>query len=119
MIIDQSDIKLVEPGQNVSIRFDHLPGKTVTGEIVRIATTELDTVSTAMSASSGGRIPTVPDASGRARPQSAQFQAIVPLPVTSGALQSGRRGQAKIVVQSATLGSRLWRALQTTFRLNL
>ena len=119
LVIHQSDIESVQPGQTVTIRLDHLPGETLTGEIDRIATEEMESVSLAMSARGGGSVATVPDASGRSRPQAAHFQAIVPLPVATGPLQAGLRGQARIVVDPATLGSRLWSELQSTFRIRL
>ena len=73
----------------------------------------------------GGDLNTAQDASGVLRPISTSYQAkteqlVVPSPVnSSGSLQIGWRGNAKIHVQNTTLGSRLKRFLVRTFHFEL
>ena len=53
------------------------------------------------------------------RPQSASFQAIVPITDEEGVMLVGLRGRAKIHTAPLSLGARLWRLIMNTFNFRL
>jgi hypothetical protein len=52
-------------------------------------------------------------------PQSASYQAIVPISDEERVLTIGVRGRAKIHVAPLSLGARLWRLIMNTFNFRL
>ena len=52
-------------------------------------------------------------------PQSASYQALVPIEDKEGVLRIGLRGQAKIHTAPQSLGARLWRFLMHTFNFKM
>ena len=129
LVIDQADIELVRKGQEVRILLDELLGQpiahnTAGGEavalsIAQIAQRDLMISPKRLSTKAGGDLPTRTDPGGMERPMSASYQASVPIDDPDGLLRSGLRGTARIRVDNASLGARLWRlAMQTiNFRL--
>ena len=67
----------------------------------------------------GGEVPTLTDVTGRDLPQHATYDALVPLEESAADVQVGMRGQARIRIAPRTLGQRLLRSLQRTFRFEL
>ena len=53
------------------------------------------------------------------KPQSASYQAIVPINDDEGVLLVGLRGRAKIHTAPLSLGARLWRLIMNTFNFRL
>lgn len=119
LVINQSDIELVEPGQTVTMRLDHLPGESLTGRIERIGTEQIDSVSATLATATGGTVATERTPSGRTRPQAPSYHAIVTFPETPHNLPVGLRGQARIDVAPLPLAKRLWREIQNTLRIQL
>ncbi len=60
LIIDQSDIDFVAPGQEVEIKLDHLPFETFHGKIEKIAEEEMEFSPRRMAAKQGGEVPPRP-----------------------------------------------------------
>src|SRR5205814_89973 len=42
LLVDDTDIKRLEPGQKTRLRIDELPGQVIEGEVVEVARHELD-----------------------------------------------------------------------------
>jgi len=120
LVVDQVDIEFVRVGQEVEIKFDHLPTRTYRGEIVEISRKELTQSPQRLSIKAGGELATETDKSGRERPMSTSYQARVPLDgITDADLRIGLRGKAKIHADPLSLGSRIWRTIARTFRFEL
>ncbi|MCE9546681.1 MAG: biotin/lipoyl-binding protein [Planctomycetia bacterium] len=115
LVIDQQDIELVQPGQNVRIQIDQLPGETFNSTVDTVAQKELTVSSRRMSSKTGGGLMTQTDAGGNERPLSASYQAKSVLNDDEGVLRIGARGRALIAAAPQTLGTRLWRYLGHTF----
>ena len=120
MIIDQSEIDLIRPGDSVAIRLDAYPNRTLTSQVEQISNDDLDVSPISLSVQAGGEIDTRPDANGVQRPISTQYQA------RSGALQCddltvqmGFRGRGKISAKWQSLGFRLYRYVARTFNFEL
>ncbi len=123
VIIDQGDIDYVQPDQAVDLKFDALPHDTLHGKIERISDSKIvDLRITARRSSTAvsGDVPTTKDPeTGVEKPQSASYQAVVPITDEEGVLLIGLRGRAKIHTEWLSLGSRLWRLVMNTFRFRL
>ena len=120
LIIDQSDLPFVSTEMNALVRLDAYVDDTFEGKIEAIAASDMEVASPSMSTQAGGRMALVTDASGVQRPQSASYEALVPLQdLQQIALRPGMRGRAKIKAEKQTLISRLWRVLNRTFHLSI
>lgn len=125
LVIDQNDIELIKKDDRVEIMLDALPGLDFETTIDEIASSDLKVSPANLASQMGGDLNTAQDASGVLRPISTSYQAkteqlVVPSLVdSSGSLQIGWRGNAKIHVQNTTLGSRLKRFLVRTFHFEL
>ena len=119
LYIDQGDVEFVAQGQNVQIKLDELPFHTFDGEIANLAKSKTETVSKRLSTEGGGELATKTDEAGVPRPQSAAFQASVPLDDPDELLLIGLRGRAKIHTAPQTIAQRVWRMLNQliSFRL--
>lgn len=119
LYINQDFIELVHPDQEVEIKLDAFPGRTLDGRIEVMGTKEVEFVPPSLSTQQGGDLPTVTDQdTGRLRPQNATFPARVPL-AEGDDLKLGMRGRAKIYVQWEPLGTRMWRYISRTFHFYL
>jgi hypothetical protein len=56
---------------------------------------------------------------GREKPQSTSYQAVVPLTDDEGVMVVGLRGRAKIHTAPLSLGARFWRLIMNTFNFRL
>lgn len=120
LYIDQDQIELVNPDQEVAIKLDAFPGRTFPGRIVVMGSKEVEFIPPALSTQQGGDLPAVTDQeSGRLRPQNATFPAQVPLTGIEEELKLGMRGRAKVWVKWEPMGSRLWRYISRTFHFYL
>jgi len=119
-VVDQSDIEFVKLSQEVDLKFDALPHDTLQGKIERISVSNLKITPTRLSTAAGGELPSTKDPeTGLEKPQSASYQAIVPIDDTEGVMTVGLRGRAKIHTEWVSLGSRLWRLIMNTFNFRL
>lgn len=119
LVIDQSEVEFVRPGQEVDLKLDELPLETFQGTIEEVASLDLAISPRSLSNKSGGELATETDASGVERPQSTSYQARVPLDDTDHIFRIGLKGRAKIHVGSLTLGQRLVRWAKQTFHFRL
>jgi putative peptide zinc metalloprotease protein len=120
LVIDQTDLEFVKPGQNVDLKLDELPHDVLHGQIDEIANTDLKITSQRLSSKTGGSVQTKTDPqTGAERPMTAVFQARVPLDDSEKLLRIGLRGQGKVHADWLALGPRLWRWITHTFNFRL
>lgn len=113
-VVDQADIDFVHVGQRARIELDELPGQSLEGRVTDVAALDLQIVPRELVAPGG--VASHVDPSGAARPLEASYQARVTLDSRPFALRSGGSGRVKIVADSQSLGRRLARYLDRTFR---
>ena len=119
LVIDQADLPFIKTGLAVRIRLDAYAFDTLDGTIDEIAKSNMEVTAPSLSSQSGGGVATVTDAAGVQRPQSASYEAKVPLPDVKADLQTGLRGRAKIKAEPQTLAYRAWRVLTRTFHFRI
>ncbi len=119
LVIDQSDMLLVQEGQKALLLLDELPFDPFESEISDISRMELRVSPRSLSNKAGGELSTETDESGRERPQRPSYQARANLDGPPGMLRQGLRGRAKIYVRPLTLGQRIWRYAAQTFNFEL
>jgi putative peptide zinc metalloprotease protein len=117
LMIDQSDIDLVRPGQRVRLRVDQWPASVLTGTIAEVASTNLKTVPRELARA--GDLAARRDASGVMRPVEATYTVRVALDEHSQLLLLRGRGNAKVSTAPVPLAARLYRALRRTFHFDL
>lgn len=120
LVIDQADLPFISKDMKALVRVDAYTDDTLEGIIVDIAGSDMEVASPAMSTQAGGQMALVTDASGVQRPQSASYEARVPLnDLQQLALRPGMRGRAKIKAEKQTLLARFWRLLNRTFHFSI
>lgn len=115
LLVSDTDVKRLQPGQTVRLRLEQLPGQVIAGEVVDVSRHEVDAASTAAAATAdladlyrgvvppGARVPT--------------FQARVRFDAPQQPLVIGGRGQARVAAERITLARRILRFLGQQFRL--
>ena len=123
LVIDQSEIELVRPGQKVDVKLEELPGRVFTGRITEIAPEALRVAPKALSNKYKGELATKTDpTTGVEHPMSTCYQARVPLEEPKDLLpllRLGLTGQAKIYADPQTCATRAWRFIGRTFNFKL
>jgi putative peptide zinc metalloprotease protein len=119
MVVDQSEVEFLKPGQTVDLKLNAFPSQTFTGHVEQIAETHLEAGSERLSVKAGGQVPTKADESGRETPISTSYEALTTLDDTEGTLTPGMRGTARIKVGSRTLGQWLLRVFWQTFNFRM
>lgn len=119
LVIDQADLPFISEGLDAQIRLDAYAGDTLKGTIADIAGADMEVASPTMSNQTGGQMALVTDAAGVQRPQSASYEARVPLKEVPLALRFGLRGRAKINAKPQTILQRGWRLLNRTFHFSI
>lgn len=119
LVIDQSEIEFIEPGQPVTLKVDLHPGDWSYGKIITIAKSQLEALPPSLTSSAGGTIAAKPDASGTQRPLSTTYQAGVLIEKPPRDLRSGMRGRARVFTGYRSVGSRIWRYLVQTFHFRI
>jgi len=113
--IPLSDVGWIEVGQAVEIKLHAFAAETLTGTVLELAEIETEDASTASLSSpeqaGGPGQPRLPSQSWQS-----QYRARIQLDPHALALRLGSRGTARIRVAPQTLGQRLVRYLQRTFR---
>jgi len=122
LVIDQSEVEFVAPGQRVDIMLDQSSDFVYSNCFIEHVSTENRKDSPIhLSSLHGGSLPTKMDPGGVARPLSPIFEAVVPLPEKddNGLLRIGLVGRAKITTAPRTLWSRLYRYAAHTFNFEI
>lgn len=114
MIVDQSDIKFVKPGQPVQLVLNQYRDVRLRGNVSEVSGDELKHVPRELSKSNQGPVAVNTQLDGTEPPLITSFQATVPLDnIEEVDLAPGYYGRAKIKVGQASLGWRLYRYVQT------
>jgi putative peptide zinc metalloprotease protein len=111
--IDEADVELVRECQRVRMSIDSLPGQTFWGTVADLARLDLKVMPRELAAA--GDLPSRTDQRGAARPLDTWYQARVNFDDDPSQLVARVHGQAKIVVASQSVWSRLSRYLKQTF----
>lgn len=120
LVVDQGDVQLVRPGQEVDLKFDARRLETFAGEIVEMSNQPIAAASMSLSSQTGGDLQTEIDpTTGQIKPRSVSYQARVPLQIEGVPVRVGYRGSAKVHVDPMSLGTRLWRLIAKTFNFEL
>ncbi len=120
LIIDQSDIDLIRLGHRAWVKIYGRAETTYTSEVGEIAKRNRDEIPQELSNVAGGDIAGKADPkTGVIKPQSAVYEAIIPVANPNLTLQPGLRGFAKIDGGTHTFGWWLWRLITKTFHFTL
>ncbi len=115
LVVDDTDIERLRPGQAVRMVFDGLPGQIVEGHVVDVARHEAVEADSAVAA----RADLAPLLVGLVAPgqTGTLYQVRVEFDPPGQPLVVGGRGEGKIAAERITVARRLWRYLAQTFRL--
>jgi putative peptide zinc metalloprotease protein len=113
LLVNQDDINLVRVGQEARIVWRELSGEVLTGRIVEIAALDLDLLP--RDAVQRLNLPARPTAEGTLVPIGTWYQARVHLDPTDAPLLRGAAGDARILIDPQSLGTRIVRWLTRTF----
>jgi len=120
LIVDQSDIDLIRLGRRAWVKIYGRAETTYMSEVSEIAKRSRDEIPPELSHVAGGEIAGKADPkTGAVKPQTAVYEAIIPLENPSLTLQPGLRGFAKIDGGTHTFGWWLWRLINKTFNFNI
>ena len=119
LAVDQSEIEFVASGQSVELFPSAIPGETLLSAVKEISTTKMKSVPKGLSSRFGGELISTQNEEGIDVPQSTTYHVSVPFESEAALLVDGGTGKAKIRAGSQTIGRRLVRLLQKTFRFDL
>lgn len=118
LILNQTDVDLVQPGQRVRIVLEQIPGTILTGTIREIAVTNLQVVPRELTGQIATRMSTT-DRPELPRPAETMYQARVALDDSAAQPLLRTRGTAKVAVDPLPLGAWFLRVLQQTFHFHM
>ncbi len=115
LLVDDTDVSRLTPGQQVRLTLEQAPGQVLTGEVIDVARHDAESTDSTMTA----RADLAPLFTGLTPPGRADthYQVRVKLDLPDHALAIGGRGQAKIAAERITLARWLVRYFAQTFRL--
>lgn len=117
LVFEQSDAKFLSEGQEATLQLNAYRGKSISGKVDRVSQEELTSLPRELSKTNGGEMAATPLPDGAEQPMLKSFEASVPLTeVEKMKLLPGMHGIAKVRVGSSSIGSRLWRQLQTMIK---
>jgi len=116
LIVPQEKVEFVQPGQQVDIRLDYLPGQVIGGEVDSVSAIDLEELPRSLAVS--GRV-AVTEAAGSARPSVRSYQVVVDLEDSSGDLLERSLGVSRIHTKRRSLGARLMRSAASVFQLRM
>ncbi|MGQ0635314.1 MAG: HlyD family efflux transporter periplasmic adaptor subunit [Planctomycetaceae bacterium] len=119
LLVDQADRVDLATGQELDIKFDHLPNRTYRALVEEISDRHSEFAPNMLSNKAGGDLPTVTDRRGRERLTSHAYQALVLLEGDTELLRSNVRGRARFSVGHRSAAGWLWRAFRRTFHFRL
>lgn len=119
LLVDQADRGDMEKGQEVEIKFDHLPSEVFEGTIAEISDRHAEFAPGQLTNKSGGEMSTVTDKQGRERLTSIAYEATVLLDEESGLMRAGMRGRSRFKVGHRSAWQWTWRWITHTFHFRL
>jgi len=117
LMIDQSDIDLVQTGQRVRLRVGEWPAAVLTGAIAEVGAINMPVLPRELA--TGGEVAARRDPAGVLRPVEATYTARVLLDEHAQRLLLRGRGRAKVSTAPIPLAQRLFRAMRQTFHFHL
>ena len=118
LLIDQSDRHDFGTSGEVTMKIDHLPGRTFHGAVSHIATGTVD-LSDSRSAAGVSKNLRALVASDFREPSRPVYQAAVSIDAEAGSLLPGMTGQVRVLVMRRTAAQWLWRTVRKTFNFHL
>ena len=118
-VIDQADVDMIREKMDVEIKFPSYAGEIFSGQVKQVAKMNLKATPEGLTSDAGGDIATKADPSGKARPLSTSYQAVVPLDDPDARLKVGMRGNVRIYTDWQPLWNRIWRYLTQTFHFRM
>jgi hypothetical protein len=116
LVVDDADVKFLEPGERARVRIDQLPGQVIDGEVVEVSRHETEAPESAPAPGAD----LAPLFAGLIAPgqDGPHYEVRIKLndAITPG-LVIGGRGDAKVATERVTLARRIWREIAQTFRL--
>jgi putative peptide zinc metalloprotease protein len=119
LLVDQADRGDLALGQEVEIKFDHLPTQVFEGQIAAIAERHTEFAPGTLSNKAKGELSTVTDREGRERLTSIAYEATVLLDEHSGQLCAGMRGRSRFLVGHRSAWQWVARWYRQTFNFRL
>jgi len=120
LIVDQSDVDLIRLGRRAWVKIYGRSETTYLSAVSEIAKRNRDEIPPELSHDAGGEIAAKADPkTGAVKPQTAVYEAIIPIENPSLTLQPGLRGFAKIDGGTSTFGWWLYRLFHKTFHFKL
>jgi putative peptide zinc metalloprotease protein len=119
ILVDQSDRNDIAVGQQVELKFDHLPVNSYFAEVGEISERHLEFAPKELSKNSGGELSTVVDRRGRERLTSSAFQATAILTDDVQLIRVGMQGRARFLIERRSAAMWLWRYLRQTIHFRL
>lgn len=119
LLIDQSDRNDIKAGDEVELKFDHLPERTYVGKVEKFSDEPLTFVPPLLSNKLGGQVPTTSDEQGRERLVSPAYQTTVLLDQDVPLLRTGMRGRTRFLVSHRSAYDWIKRYITTTFHFRL
>lgn len=116
LIIQQSDLEFLQPGQPVRIFLRSLPGSRFDSQLEYVSRRALQVIPGSLTAKAGGRVVTSTDPQGRERPVEKMYQASTDKLLLPASVVPGVTGSAKVYVGQTPFIARLWRLAHRTFR---
>ena len=108
LILNQMDVKQVQPGQPVRVLLEEYPNLILEGKIRAVAKRDLETTPRELTSTAGGPLATETDpTTGKQKAMFVMYEAVVPLHDTEVPLMNGFRGKAKVLVGRQTIASRM------------
>jgi len=120
LIVNQSRVDFLKPGQPVELKLHEFPSRTYKGEIDEIERQAISSLAIQLSTRAGGEVPTTTKADGSEEPTHAAYRVRMFMDNTSdNSIRVGMTGIGKIHVERQTLGYRLWLLVNETFNFKL
>jgi len=120
MIVDQADVDLIRLGRRAWVKIYGRSETTYLSEVSEVAKRSRDEIPPELSHVAGGEIAGKADPkTGAVKPQTAVYEAIIPIENPSLTLQPGLRGFAKIDGGTHTFGWWLYRLILKTFHFRI
>jgi putative peptide zinc metalloprotease protein len=117
LLIGQSDIDLVRPGQRVRLCVNEWPSAVLTGTIAEVAAINLQVLPRAPA--TRGEVAARRDPAGVMQPAEVTYTARVALDAHTQSLLLRGRGSSRVTTSPVPLAARLYRALRQTFHFHL
>jgi putative peptide zinc metalloprotease protein len=119
LAVDGRDVDFVQPGQRVDLLPAQRPGGRIASQVAAVSQRDMKSTPAALSARSGGEVPSTPRHDGRERPLFVTYEASATFVDASALLASGGSGVARIHAGYQTPAARLWRELRRTFHFEM